>query len=161
MNVYKLKSENVGSHFHEQAIIFTDKKEICVTKDEVTDDGFELVKFQTYDLEQITSIINHALKGLTIQSSVVVEMTNKSIFVSSVSKLYKVNNYNVGDLLENILGGYEGQIITIVGNGTSLTINNNGNLAINGTINLDNEYSILLLQKVGETWVELSRKING
>lgn len=160
MKIQKLKSDTVGTHYPEQAIILTDKGEIFVTQDDLTEDGFELLKFQTYDLEQLTTIVNAALKGNPIRSSATVEIEANAVFVSSVSNLYKVDGYAEFEVLNRVLGGFEGQIISIVGNGTALTINNQGNIRINSDFVLVNEFSILRIQKVAGQWSEVSRNSN-
>lgn len=160
MKIQKLKSTAVGTHYPQQAIILTDKGEMFVTQDELTEDGYELLKFQTYDLEQLTTIVNSALKGNPIRSAAKVQIEANSIFVSPVSNLYKVDGYAEFDVLNRVLGGFEGQIISIVGNGTTLTVNDQGNLHLNGDFTLQNEYSILRIQKLAVGWVEVSRNNN-
>lgn len=160
MKIQKLKSESVGTHYPEQAIILTDKGEMFVTQDELSAEGYELLKFQTYDLEQLTTIVNAALKGNPIRSSAKVEIEANTVFVSSISNLYKVDGYSEFDVLNRVLGGFEGQVISIVGNGTALTINDEGNIRLNTDFILQNEYSILRIQKLSDEWVEVSRNSN-
>jgi|GEM_PF-3137323 len=161
MNIKKLHSSSIGTHHPEQSIILTEKGEIYVTKNEVEEDGYELVKFQTYDLNQLTTIINDLLKGIAINGKASVKMEAGKIYVSPVVRLYQIEGYQVGESLNEILGGYDGQVISIVGSGVELTIEANTKLRLNGAFILKNEYSILMLQKAAGYWVELSRKENG
>lgn len=161
MKIEKIISSNVGTHYPIQAILLTEQGEIFVTKDELTPDkGFELIKFQTYDLTQLTAIVNNVLKGLPIKSAVEVTLANQSIFVSPVCSLYKITSYSPEEVLNQIHGGYQAQIITIVGNGVPLNIKNQGNLTLNQHFKTTNPYSTLMLQKMNDQWVEISRTIN-
>jgi len=160
MKIQKLKSEAVGTHYPEQAIILTEKGEMFVTQDDLTENGFELLKFQTYDLEQLTTIVNAALQGNPIRSSAFVKIEANAIFVSSISNLYKVEDYSSSDILNRVLGGFDGQVISLVGNGTPLTINSEGNIRLKSNFILQNEYSILRIQKLSDVWIEVSRNNN-
>lgn len=160
MNLKKLNSDSVGTHHHEQAVILTDKGEMFVTKDQFSPEGYELVKFQTYDLEQLTTIVNNVLKGNPIASAATVQIEAQTIFVSSVSNLFRIVGYQAGDLLDRIIGGRQAQSITLITDGTPLLVAETGNLKLDGSFTLSTPYSILMLQKVEENWVELTRKIN-
>jgi len=160
MNVEKLKSVDVGTHHPVQAIIFTDGGEIFVTKNETTAEGFELVKFQTYDLSQLTSIVNNILKGNRISSMVTTQVESNTLFASSIANLFRMTNYVSGTTLHTIIGGRAAQPITLMGDGTSLTITTGGNLQLAGDMVLATPFSTLMLQKVGDQWIELSRKHN-
>lgn len=160
MEIKKLNSSTVGTHYPSQAMILTEKGEMYVTKDEETLDGFELVKFQTYDLEQLTSIVNNVLKGIPIKSSAIVNIDNFSIAVSPVCNLYKVSSANNFEELRTIVGGYEAQVISVMSANTGLTISGLGNLKLMDDFTINNPFSIIMLQKNGEQWIELSRRIN-
>jgi hypothetical protein len=147
MNVKKLLSENVGEFHPEQTLILTEKGELFVTKNELTVQGYELVKFQTYELEQLTTMVNNALRGNTIH-------------VSPVSNLFRVVNYQSTSILDTIIGGREAQQISILGDGTALQIKRTGNLRLTEDMTIQNEFSLLLLQKAGSVWIEVSRKHN-
>lgn len=160
MEIKKLKSNAVGTHYNSQALILTEKGEIFVTKDELTAEGFELIKFQTYDLEQLTTIVNNVLKGVQIKSSALVKIERNTIAVSPVTNLYKVSSSNQNEELHTIIGGYESQTISIISADTILTITDNGNLRVDQSFTIANQFSIIMLQKNGSQWIELSRKIN-
>jgi len=160
MEIKKLNSDSVGTHFDSQALILTEKGEMFVTKDEETTEGFELIKFQTYDLEQLTSIVNNVLKGVQIRSSAVVRIESNTIAVSPVTNLYKVTGINQTEGLNTIIGGYEAQTISLLAENITLRINNNGNIKINEDFTISNGYSIIMLQRSGGNWIELSRTIN-
>jgi len=160
MNVKKLKSADVGTHHPEQAVIFTDKGELFVTRDELTADGYELVRFQTYDLDELTTIVNNVLKGNPVASVASVQIEAQTILVSSIANLFKITGYLSGAVLDTIIGGREAQTITLTGDGTPLTITTTGNLKLTGDMTLSSPYSILMLQKAGNTWIELSRRHN-
>jgi hypothetical protein len=160
MEIKKLNSTSVGSHYPSQAMILTEKGEIYVTKDDLTEDGFELIKFQTYDLEQLTSIVNNVLKGNPIKSSAVVAIENSSIAVSPISNLYKVSSMNPQEELRTIVGGYEAQVISLISKNTELTVSSLGNIRVNENFIINNPFSIIVIQKNGGQWIELSRKIN-
>lgn len=160
MEIKKLNSTSVGSHYPSQAMILTEKGEIYVTKDDLTEDGFELIKFQTYDLEQLTSIVNNVLKGNPIKSSAVVAIENFSIAVSPISNLYKVSSMNPQEELRTIVGGYEAQVISLISKNTELTVSSLGNIRVNENFIINNPFSIIVIQKNGGQWIELSRKIN-
>ena len=160
MEIKKLNSNSVGSHHESQALILTEKGEIYVTKDEETAEGFELIKFQTYDLEQLTSIVNNVLRGVQIKSSAVVHVESNTIAVSPVTNLYKVSSNNVTEELNTIIGGYESQTISIISANTELTVSSSNNLRIENDFIISNEYSTILLQKNGSQWIEISRNVN-
>lgn len=160
MEIKKLNSNSVGSHHESQALILTEKGEIFVTKDEETAEGFELIKFQTYDLEQLTSIVNNVLRGVQIKSSAIVHVESNTIAVSPVTNLYKVSSNNVTEELNTIIGGYESQTISIISANTELTVSSSNNLRIENDFIISNEYSIILLQKNGSQWIEISRNVN-
>ena len=160
MEIKKLNSNSVGSHHESQALILTEKGEIYVTKDEETTEGFELIKFQTYDLEQLTSIVNNVLKGVQIKSSATVHIESNTIVVSPVTNLYKVSSNNSTEQLKTIIGGYEAQTISIISSNTQLTVSNGGNLKLDEDFVITNEFSIILLQRNGDSWIEISRNIN-
>ncbi|MEQ8624487.1 MAG: hypothetical protein RJQ00_06515 [Vicingaceae bacterium] len=160
MEIKKLNSNSVGSHHESQALILTEKGEIFVTKDEETVEGFELIKFQTYDLEQLTSIVNNVLRGVQIKSSAVVHVESNTIAVSPVTNLYKVSSTNTSEELNTIIGGYESQTISIISANTELTVSSSNNLRLENDFIISNEYSIILLQKNGSQWIEISRNIN-
>ena len=160
MELKKLLSANVGAHHPEQALILTEKGEMFSTTDEWTAEGYPLVKVQTYDLEQLTTIVNNALRGKTMASSALVEWEAGAIHVSPVSNLYRVSHYAQGAALHTVRGGREGQQITLLGNGEDLLITRTGNLHLDGNMTLQNEYSVLLLQRVGSLWVEVTRTHN-
>jgi len=160
MEIKKLNSNSVGSHHESQALILTEKGEIYVTKDEETTEGFELIKFQTYDLEQLTSIVNNVLKGVQIKSSAIVHIESNTIAVSPVTNLYKVSSNNSTEQLTTVIGGYEAQIISIISSNTVLTVSNGGNLRLEEDFVIANEFSIILLQRNGDRWIEISRNIN-
>lgn len=160
MEIKKLKSETVGTHYPNQVVIFTDKGEIFVTKDEETSEGFELLKFQTYDLQGLTTIINNLLRGVSLTSKALVQVNNQAIAVSPVANLYTVDSSTNSAILNNIIGGYESQVITVTSNLPSLEISNLGNIQVNPTITLNNPYSTLLLQKSQGSWLVLSNKNN-
>lgn len=160
MEIKKLNSNSVGSHHESQALILTEKGEIYVTKDEETAEGFELIKFQTYDLEQLTSIVNNVLKGVQIKSSAIVHIESNTIAVSPVTNLYKVSSNNSTEQLTTVIGGYEAQIISIISSNTVLTVSNGGNLRLEEDFVIANEFSIILLQRNGDRWIEISRNIN-
>ena len=131
-----------------------------MTKDQQTTEGFELVKCQTYDLEQLTSIVNNVLKGVQIKSSAVVKVESNTIAVSAVTNLYKVKGSNPTEELHTIIGGYEAQTISIISEINSLSITSNGNIKVNQDFTITNEYSIIMLQRNGDHWIEVSRNIN-
>jgi hypothetical protein len=160
MEIKKLKSDAVGTHHDSQALILTEKGEIYVTKDEHTEDGFELIKFQTYDLEQLTSIVNNVLKGVQLKSSALVNIESNTIAVSPVTNLYKVRGSSLGEELHTIIGGYEAQTISIVSDSSNLSITTNGNIKVDQDFIISNEYSIIMLQRSGSNWVEISRNVN-
>ena len=160
MEILKLKSENVGTHYPVQAVIFTEKKELFITKDEPTAEGFELLKFQTYDLEAITTIINNLLRGVTVARKAIASLENAAISVSPVANLYAVDSTLSMGTLNNIVGGYESQVITLISNISSLDITNQGNIQIDQTFTITNPYSIVMLQKFQEGWLVLSNNIN-
>lgn len=160
MEIKKLNSSSVGTHYPDQALILTDKGEIYVTKDDLTPEGYELLKFQTYDLEQLTSLVNNVLKGVPMKSAAIVEIENHAIAVSPVTNLYKIGNSSANEELQMIVGGYEAQIITIVSQGTEVLVNAQANIKVASPFTLANSYSILLLQKAGQNWIEISRKVN-
>lgn len=160
MEIKKLHSSTVGSHYPSQAMILTEKGEIFVTKDNLTDEGFELVKFQTYDVEQLTTIVNNVLKGVPIKSSAVVQIENYAMAVSPISNLYKVSSTNLTEELRTIVGGYEAQVISLISANTELIINGLGNIKGVGDFTISNPFSIIMLQKNGQQWIELSRQIN-
>lgn len=160
MEIKKLNSTTVGTHYPSQAMILTEKGEIYVTKNDETIEGFELIKFQTYDLEQLTTIVNNVLKGVPIKSSAVVKVESNSIAVSPISNLYKVSSTNQTEELRTIVGGYEAQVISLISSNTELTINGLGNIKGEGDFTISNPFSIIMLQKNGEQWIELSRQIN-
>ena len=160
MDIKKLHSSTVGTHYPSQAMILTEKGEIFVTKDELTFEGFELIKFQTYDLEQLTTIVNNVLKGVPIKSSAVVKVESFSIAVSPISNLYKVSSTNQTEELRTIVGGFEAQVISLISSNTELTINGLGNIKGERDFTISNPFSIIMLQKNGEQWIELSRQIN-
>jgi hypothetical protein len=160
MNVKKLLSENVGEYHPEQTLILTEKGELFVTKNELTVQGYELVKFQTYDLEQLTTMVNNALRGKVLASFASVEIESNTIHVSPVSNLFRVVNYQSTSILDTIIGGREAQQISILGDGTALQIRRTGNLRLTEDMTIQNEFSLLLLQKAGSVWIEVSRKHN-
>jgi hypothetical protein len=160
MNVKKLLSENVGEYHPEQTLILTEKGELFVTKNELTVHGYELVKFQSYDLQQLTTMVNNALKGKPLASFAEVEIENNTIHVSPISNLFMVVNYENTSFLDTIIGGREAQQISILGDGNALQIKRTGNLKLIDDMTIQNEFSLLLLQKVDSIWVEVSRKHN-
>jgi hypothetical protein len=160
MEIKKLHSTTVGTHYPSQAMILTEKGEIFVTKDELTVEGFELIKFQTYDLEQLTTIVNNVLKGVPIKSSAVVGIDNFSIAVSPISNLYKISSNNPTEELRTIIGGFEAQVISLISMNTELTVSKLGNIRVDTNFLISNAFSIIMLQKNGKQWIELSRRIN-
>ena len=160
MEITKLLSENVGSHYPVQAVIFTDKGEIYITKDVQTAEGYELFKLPINDLVLLTTQVNNALRGKTIASMALVELEQEAIHVSPVSNLFRVINYSENSVLKDIKGGRQAQQITVLGDGLNLVISASGNIRLEGSLTLTNEYSVLLLQKVDETWIEVARKQN-
>jgi hypothetical protein len=160
MEIKKLNSDSVGTHFDSQALILTEKGEMFVTKDEETTEGFELIKFQTYDLEQLTSIVNNVLKGVQVRSSAVVNIESNTIAVSPVTNLYKVSGTNQTEELRTIIGGYEAQTISLIAENTTIIINDAGNIRVDEDFTIANGYSIIMLQRSGNNWIELSRTIN-
>ncbi len=160
MKIEKLKSENVGTHYPYQAMILTDKGEIYATKDDWTDQGYELIKFQTYNSNELATIMNQLLMGNPLASSIEVTPEANTIYVSAISSLFKLSGYNSNQSLTTIIGGRQGQTITLITDGTPISINEQNNIKLESECNLSNEYSTLMLQKSGSHWIELSRSQN-
>ncbi len=160
MEIKKLKSENIGLYHPNQAVILTDKGELFVTKDELTAEGYELLQFQTYSETALTTIVNNLLRGVSLTGKALVQLQNNSIAVSPVSNLYTVNSSVENGVLQNIIGGYESQVITITTQLPSLEVSTLGNIQNNQTITLSNPYSIVLLQKYQDDWLVLASNNN-
>ncbi len=161
MQIKKLNSSSIGSHYHEQALILSNRGEIFVTKDELTADGYELLKFQTYDLEGLTSLINKLLRGVQITAKARVVLENEAISVSPVANLYAIDSGGEQNaVLSQIVGGYESQLISIISPAASLAINSNNNIIIDQPLTLNSPYDILLLQRLGNEWIIISNSTN-
>lgn len=68
------------------------------------------------------------------------------------------------DDLDTINGGYQGSLLTLRAANSTRTVvvkDGTGNIASNGDFSLDNTEDMILLQKVGSSWQEISRSDNG
>lgn len=158
MVVKKLLSANVGTHYPEPAIIFTELGEIYITMDASGPDGHELVT--ALDLTKINTRINDLLRGHPLTGIAQVEIDGGVLQVSPIASCFQVVNYPPGTVISAIEGTTSGQPITIMGTGDLLTVEQNQSLKLTADMQLNNSVSTLRLQQKDGIWQELSRSTN-
>jgi len=153
MKVVKSLSINVGTHYPEPALIFTEQGEIFMTEARSGPSGFALVAFISKEL--LTGLLHQVLTSRARNGVVESEVTANTLHISAAANCFKMCGYEVGTTITKIEGGHDLQTITILGDGGTLTIEPSEQIQIPATIKLDSPIKTLVLRKEGKVWRKL------
>lgn len=149
----KLRSANVGTHHHEQALIFTETGEIFMTRSTREAGGFPLVRF--FNHETLRTAVHQVLVGTATNGVIETTLQNGRLQVSPAANCYRLVHYEPGTVITHIEGGYNLQSITILGQGTPLVVKACESIMLSAEEVLRSPWQPLVLQKEGNCWKKL------
>lgn len=153
MKLKKLLSVNVGTHHHEQALIFTEQGEIFMTTSTETSQGFALVPFVSKQL--LRGLLHEVLTTRRCNGVVDCSPDCDTLHVSPAANCFKLCGYNHGAAITRIEGGHDLQTITIIGNGKEIVVKPSEQIELPHEIRLDSPIKSLVLRKEGNVWRKL------